>query len=84
VKEATYHGVPMIFFPFFNDGPGNMARAVYHGTGRRGSLGGIAADVARVLGSDRFETAASRLSRSVRAEHGDSEITSFLARCRAG
>ena len=33
MKEALYFGVPMLVFPFFNDGFGNAARVRFHGVG---------------------------------------------------
>lgn len=38
VREAIYFGVPMIVFPFWNDGFGNAARVVFHHLGLRGDI----------------------------------------------
>jgi len=41
VREAIYHGVPMLAFPGWNDQPGNAARIEHHGLGLRGDMGTI-------------------------------------------
>ena len=49
VREAAFYGVPMIVFPFFNDGFGNASRVVYHHLGLRGDIKTITADKVKNL-----------------------------------
>jgi len=38
IRESLYSGVPMIVFPFLNDGFGNSARCVFHHLALRGDI----------------------------------------------
>lgn len=68
VKEAIYHGVPMIVIPFFYDQPGNAARVVFHGLGRKAPLRRLDAErlgelVDGVLSGPSYGAAARSMSR---------------------
>jgi MGT family glycosyltransferase len=41
VREGIFYGVPMIVFPGWHDQPGNAARVVYHGLGKKANMKNI-------------------------------------------
>ncbi|QLF91731.1 hypothetical protein HW090_00280 [Pseudomonas sp. ABC1] len=47
-REACYFGVPVVLFPYCNDGLGNAARLIYHGMGVSGDFSSVSVSV--VLG----------------------------------
>jgi MGT family glycosyltransferase len=73
VKEAIYLGVPMVAIPFFYDQPGNAARIVFHGLGRKARLDRLDAGhlgnlVDGVMSEPSYQAAAKSMSR-VFADH---------------
>ncbi|HKQ62600.1 MAG TPA: glycosyltransferase [Candidatus Polarisedimenticolaceae bacterium] len=68
VKEAIYHGVPLLVVPFFFDQPGNAARVAFHGLGGKARLAGLDA---------------SGLGRRIDAVLGDADCAARVARMSA-
>jgi zeaxanthin glucosyltransferase len=88
LKESILSGVPLLVYPRRADQPGNAARVVYHGLGRRGNpdteaAPAIAAQVQQILAGPAYRSSVAR----VRAEFLDYErrgvdvatVESFLA-----
>jgi zeaxanthin glucosyltransferase len=64
-REACYFGVPVIVFPYCNDGPGNSTRLVYHGMGVLGEFAKASTETVlqllKEVQRDQYRTAAKRM-----------------------
>lgn len=77
VREALWFGVPMLLFPFHNDGFGNAARARYHKIGQIGSIKRMDAEqiglmIDEALVSKTMAKAAKKMSIRTRTESNSS------------
>lgn len=55
VREAVFHGVPMLVFPWGVDQPGNAARVAYHNLGRVGTAAKITPAAMKAMIDDTLE-----------------------------
>ncbi|TBU96300.1 hypothetical protein DNJ95_07095 [Stutzerimonas kirkiae] len=64
-REACYFGVPVIAFPYCNDGLGNAARLVHHGMGVRGDFTKVTSamvlDLLKEVQGEQYSAAAKRM-----------------------
>lgn len=68
IRESIYYGVPMLLLPSTFDGPGNAARAVYHGLALRADFQKISAQelkesIGKLLAEPSYSEAARQMSR---------------------
>jgi zeaxanthin glucosyltransferase len=89
VRESLFYGVPMLLLPSTFDGPGNAARAVYHGVAltadfRNVSVQELGTALDKLLNDPVYAEAAARMQREfVELEHKSPSI-SIIERALAG
>ena len=67
IRESIYYGVPMLLLPSTFDGPGNAARAVYHGMALKADFQKVSAQelkdsISKLLAEPSYSQAARKMS----------------------
>lgn len=68
IRESIYCGVPMLLLPITFDGPGNTARAIYHGMALKADFQKVSVQelkdsISKLLGEPSYSEAARQMSR---------------------
>ena len=83
LREALYHGVPLILYPCGVDQPGNAARVVRLGAGVMGDIQRVTPDslgalLDQVMGDPAFRSAAQRVQSGLRANNDCAAAITYL------
>jgi zeaxanthin glucosyltransferase len=88
IKESISRGVPLLVFPMVNDQPGNAARVVFHGIGRRARTWVSEVEVARqvgaLLGDEAARARVAEMGRTFRRLDTEAPGATWLARVLDG
>jgi UDP:flavonoid glycosyltransferase YjiC (YdhE family) len=88
IKEAISASVPLLVFPMVNDQPGNAARVVFHGIGRRASTWAseveVASQIDALLGDQTARARVEEMGRVFRRLDAETPGAAWLARVLDG